>query len=80
MKLQNIRGDNMNAIVQTMKDKHGKDFVVGMNLYSAMFPQVKVKCIDIKDGMAHLRQSKKESPIILNQKTLDMSQWEVRRV
>jgi len=51
-----------------------------MNLYSAMFPQVKVKCIDIKDGLAHLRQGKKEMPILLNQETLNMSQWEVRSV
>lgn len=66
--------------ILTMKDKHGKDFRVGMNLYSAMFPQVKVKCIDIKDGLAHLRQGKKEMPILLNQETLSMSQWEVRSV
>lgn len=66
--------------ILTMKDRHGKDFRVGMNLYSAMFPQVKVKCIEIKDGMAHLRKEKKESPIIINQETLNMSQWEVRSV
>ena len=70
----------MNAVVQTMKDKHGKDFVVGMKLRSAMFPQVEVKCIDIKDGFAYLRQGKKDSPIVINQDTLDISQWEVPRV
>lgn len=70
----------MNAVVQTMKDKNGRDFVVGMNLVSAKFPSNVVKCIEIKDGKAHLSLSKKDLPIILNQETLDISQWEVPRV
>lgn len=65
---------------QTMKDKNGRDFVVGMKLRSAMFPQNEVKCVKIEDGKAHLLQSKKELPIILNQKTLDVAQWEVPNV
>ncbi len=63
--------------VQAMRDKNGRDFVVGMKLRSAMFPQNVVKCIKIEDGKAHLLKSKKEKPIIIDQKTLDMSQWEV---
>lgn len=63
--------------IVTMKDRNGKDFRVGMKLRSAKFPDNVVKCVKIEDGKAHFQQGKKESPIILNQKTLDIAQWEV---
>jgi len=64
----------------TMKDKNGRDFRVGMKLRSAKFPKNVVTCIKIQDGKAHLLKHKKELPIIINQDTLTISQWEVPSV
>lgn len=63
--------------IVTMKDRNGRDFRVGMKLRSAMFPENEVKCVKIEDGIAHLLKGKEELPIILNQDTLNIAQWEV---
>ena len=78
-RLQNTWGNNMTEIL-TMKDRNGKDFRVGMKLRSHMFPKNVVTCVEIKDGKAHLLKHKKEMPIILNQETLALAQWEVPSV
>ncbi len=70
----------MSQVNQTMKDKNGRDFAVGMKLRSAMFPQVEVKCIDIKDGFAYLSQTTGDTPIMIDQEKLDIAQWEVPHV
>jgi len=67
----------MTEVVPTMKDKNGREFGVDAKLRSAKFPDLEVKCILIEDGKAHLSKDKKELPIIINQETLNVSQWEV---